>query len=350
MLLAGSFTRPVVYATEIIKDIAEGEGDLTKKLEILSKDELGELATWFNTFVDNLREIIRELADNTGIVDDSSTKLLDIATRMTASAEESYERANAVASSSEEMNTNFRTVAATMEETTNNTNVVSAATEEMTSTINEIAKHSEMARSITEGAVKQAANASEKMNHLGNEASDIGAVTESITDISEQTNLLALNATIEAARAGEAGKGFAVVANEIKELARQTADATANIKARITGIQNTTTETVGEIKDIATVIDNINEIINTIATAIEEQSATTQEIANNIAQTSLGIQEVNNNISQGTSVINEITQDIASVNTSVGEISNISNEVKYSVDELNQMAFKLNEIIGRFKI
>ncbi len=350
LFLAGSIAKPVVYATEMIKDIAEGEGDLTKKLEILSKDELGDLARWFNAFVDNLRKIIQELAENAGVVDDSSAKLLGIATGMAGSAEETSVRAGAVARASEEMNTSFHAVAVTMEETTDNTNMVATATEEMTSTINEIAKHSEKARSITEGAVKQAAHASEKVNHLGKEASDIGTVTEEITEISEQTNLLALNATIEAARAGEAGKGFAVVANEIKELARQTADATAGIKTRISGIQATTRETVSEIKSISGVIDEINEIIYTIATAIEEQSAATQEISNNISQTSQGIQEVNQTVSQGTKVINKITQDIVSVNTSAGEISESSSQVKLSVDELKQLAVHLNEIIGRFKI
>lgn len=93
-----------------------------------------------------------------------------------------------------------------------------------------------------------------------------------ITEISEQTNLLALNATIEAARAGEAGKGFAVVANEIKELARQTADATSEIKEQIEGIQGSTSGTVSEIDEILKVINDVNEIVSNIATAVEEQS------------------------------------------------------------------------------
>ncbi|MCP4718095.1 MAG: methyl-accepting chemotaxis protein, partial [Desulfobacteraceae bacterium] len=204
-----------------LKDIAQGDGDLTKQLEISSDDELGELSKWFNTFLGNLQQIIADIASNSSTVDTSSGKLLDIATTLATSAEDSSNRARTVAAASEEMGANMNSIAQTMETTMNNTSMVAAAAEEMTATINEIAKNSEKARSISAQAVDQASTASTKMTDLGTAAKSIGAVTETINDISEQTNLLALNATIEAARAGEAGKGFAVVANEIKDLANQ---------------------------------------------------------------------------------------------------------------------------------
>jgi methyl-accepting chemotaxis protein len=188
------------------------------------------------------------------------------------------------------------------------------------------------------------------MDQLGNAANSIGKVIETITDISEQVNLLALNATIEAARAGDAGKGFAVVANEIKELAKQTAGATLDIKKQIEGIQGTTDGTVTSINEISQVIANVNEIVSTIATAVDEQSAATGEIASNIKQASQGIQEVNQNVNQSSSVSAEITEDIATVNQTTTDISNNSGQLSASAGELQRMAAEMNGIVGAFKI
>ena len=353
IILAGviglSITLPINAAVASLKDIAEGEGDLTKKLPANSNDEVGELARWFNIFLGKLQGIIREISVNAGVVDESSGKLLNISSSLANSAGATSTKASNVAGASDEMTANMQRVASTMEETTSNTGMVAAAVEEMAATINEIAQNSEKARSISEAAVQQASAASIKMADLGKAANAISAVTETITEISEQTNLLALNATIEAARAGEAGKGFAVVANEIKELARQTAAATAEIKGKIDGVQGTTAETIKEIGSIASIINNINEIIATIATAIEEQSVATNEISNSVTQASEGIGEVNHNIAEGTMVIEQISREIADVNVSAGEISDNSRNIEKSADELRQLAAKLNAIIGRFK-
>ncbi len=123
-------------------------------------------------------------------------------------------------------------------------------------------------------------------------------MTETIADISAQTNLLALNATIEAARAGEAGKGFAVVANEIKDLAKQTAQATGEIKERIDGIQHSTNVTVTGIKKISDIITEIDTIVSGIAVSLDEQSATMTELTSNIVQAGEGISEVSENVAQ----------------------------------------------------
>jgi methyl-accepting chemotaxis protein len=347
-LISGKVTKPINAIVSGLKDIAEGEGDLTKRLTIASKDELGELVKWFNTLLGKLQNIIRDISTHAGVVDGSSEYLLDISTKLASNAEATSSRTNAVAAASEEMHTNMSYVAQAMEDTTGNTSMVAAAVEEMSATINEIATSSEKARSISAKAVDQASSASTKMNELGQAADAISAVTETITEISEQTNLLALNATIEAARAGEAGKGFAVVANEIKELAKQTAFATAEIKGKIDGVQGTTKETVEQIEQITTVINEINDIIAGIATAIEEQSVATSEISNNVGQASTGIEEVNMKISEGTTVIDEINREIADVSSTTSDISENSAEIKQSADKLKTLANELNAMLSRF--
>ena len=345
-----SVTSSINRTIAMLKDIAQGEGDLTMRLDAKSKDEVGELGFWFNTFIEKLQGIVKRIAENSSQVSGSSNQLSTIARQLSAGAEDTSQRAATVATASEEMTANLNNVAAAMEESSTNTNMVASAAEEMTSTINEIAENAERARDVSSKAVAQAKSASEKMGELGDAAQKISMVTETITEISEQTNLLALNATIEAARAGEAGKGFAVVANEIKVLARQTAQATLNIKRQIDDVQRTTRLTVTEIDQISDVISGVNDIVGTIATAVEEQTAATREIANNISQASQGIQEVNENVSQSSTVASDITQDIAKVNSAATGISERSKEVQASSEDLQRMAAELNTIVGSFKI
>ena len=181
-------------------------------------------------------------------------------------------------------------------------------------------------------------------------AQEVGKVTAVINEISEQTNLLALNATIEAARAGEAGKGFAVVANEIKELARQTAEATQDIRRIIEEIQGSTGATVDEIREVTSVIEEVSELITTVAAAIEEQTATTREIAGSVAQASHGIAEINENISQSSSVAGEISADIAEVSALAGELTESSSQVNNSAGDLGGLGERLKSIVLRFKL
>jgi methyl-accepting chemotaxis protein len=349
-LIARLITRPVNAMVDGLKDIAEGEGDLTKRLDETAKDELGDLASWFNTFMGKLQHLIKEMAQNATVLETSSDTLAQLSSQMSTSAEDMSARSNTVAAAVEEMSSNINNVAAAMEQSSTNVGVVAASAEEMSSTINEIARNAEKARSISDQAVLTAKGSSEQMDALGKAADGVGKVVETITEISEQVNLLALNATIEAARAGDAGKGFAVVANEIKELAKQTSNATQDIKGKIANIQASTNGAVSGIDEISKVIRTINEIVATIASAVEEQSSATQEIANNIAQVSNGVQEVNENVNQSSTVATQISRDISTVNQSAGEMASSSGQVQVSAEDLRQIAQQLNSIVSSFKV
>ncbi len=344
-----SIVRPINAAVAGLKDIAQGEGDLTMRLEDSGKDEVGELARWFNTFIEKLQGIIGDIAGGVETLSSSSTELSAISEQMSQGVTNCSEKSNTVAAAAEEMSANMNNVAAAMEESSTNTNMVATAAKEMSSTIGEIAQNAEKARSISDEATHKASSASTNMDQLGEAANAIGKVIETITDISEQVNLLALNATIEAARAGEAGKGFAVVANEIKELAKQTAAATQDIKEKIEDIQGTTSMTVGQIGEITEVITNVNDVVATIATAVEEQSAATKDIADNVAQASQGIQEVNENVNQSSTVLGEISEDIAGVSMSMNEMSTSSSQVNLSAQELSKLSESLKGMVDQFK-
>jgi methyl-accepting chemotaxis protein len=237
-----------------------------------------------------------------------------------------------------------------MEQATTNLRSVATATEEMTATISEIAGNSEKARRITGQAVAQADSISSAVRALGQSAQEIGKVTETITSISNQTNLLALNATIEAARAGAAGKGFAVVATEIKELAKQTAAATEDIKDKIAGVQNSTSSTVEDIEKVMGVIREISDIVTTIATAIEEQSVVTKDIASNISQATMGVDDANQRVSQTSTVAQTVAQDISGVSMAGVNITDGSQQVLSSAQELSRLAEQLRSMVLGFKL
>ncbi len=348
LFVSGTVTKPVAKAVGFAEKMSQG--DFTQTLEIKQKDEIGVLAGALNSMVSNLGGMFKEIATGVGTLDASSKELSNISHHMSEGANNTSSKSNTVSAAAEEMSSNMDSVAATMEETATNVGLVASAAEQMTASINEIAQNTEKARSIAAQAVSESDEATEQINELGKAANEIGKVTEAITEISEQTNLLALNATIEAARAGEAGKGFAVVANEIKELARQTAEATGEIKKEIDGVQRSTEGTVVQIEQISKVINQVNEIVETIATAVEEQSVTTKEIAGNVVQASQGIQEVTQNVTQATTVTGEMTRDISEVNQASGEIANSSSQVNMSAQELSGLAEQLKEAVGRFKV
>ncbi len=342
--------RPVNSVIAGLEDITKGEGDLTRRLEVSTNDELGQLAAVFNTFIEKLHAMIKDITGGVGTLSHSSTDLFTIAEQLAHGAHHTSKTSNSAAQATEALAMNMTSVSAAMEQSSTNLNIVATAVEEMNSTINEIAKSAENARGVSEQAVIKVTDSSGNMEELTVAASAIGKIVETITEISEQVNLLSLNATIEAARAGEAGKGFAVVANEIKELARQTSAATGDIKDKVQRIQESSSNTMTGIGEIKTVIDNVNDIVHMIATAVEEQNVATREIAENLVQASAGIEEVNQTVSQSSASAGEIEKNIEAVSKSAADIDQGGRQIQSSSESLAQLAEKLNTMVGQFKV
>jgi len=336
--------------TSSMRDIAEGEGDLTRRLVDNHEDEIGELRKWFNVFVERIQGIIKDVAKGSLELDSASNKLASLSENMKQDAEQTSLMAVKATQSSEETNINMNSVAAAMEEAATNINMVATAAEEMNVTVEQISENTTQAQAITVNAVEQTKNASKQVGELGLAAVGIGKVLETISEISAQVNLLALNATIEAARAGESGKGFAVVANEIKDLAKQTAEATGEIKIKIEGIQNSTQGTASNIEQITQIVNKVNILVTTIATSIEEQSHATHEIASNVSQASEGITEVNENVAQSNVSIGAIAKEIDEVTIASNKISENSGLVNESAEKLSQLSKQLTVMVGRFKV
>ena len=346
-LLIRSIVKPILQTAKFADELANG--DFTHKIHIKQNDEIGQMAQALNTMVDKLGKTIREVVGGSNSLLFASNDLSAVSQNLSDTSKDASSRSSSVAAAAEEMSTGFQSISAAMEQSSTNVSMIASATEEMSATVNEIITSAKKARIITDGAVRQSSETSIKMASLGESAKKISTVTETITEISEQTNLLALNATIEAARAGEAGKGFAVVANEIKELARQTASATVDIKNQIDEMQTTTGDTISQIEKISEVISEINSAINSISIAVEEQSSATKEIASNIAQSSQGILEVNGNVLQSTEVAHEIAREITGLHSAADGISVASSQVNISAQDLAKLAKKLATVVEQFQ-
>jgi len=346
MVIAGISSR-----INIMKRFCEvfGKGDLTARSKVSGTDELGQMGASLDTMAGGLQNVISEISSDAVNLDGTSGDLLSISNQVSSDCENSSSRANSVAAATEEMSSNMTSVAAAVEETATNVSTMADAINTMTDTIKTITDDTEAARAKTSEAVSQSNSASQRVDELGKAATEISKVTEAITEISEQTNLLALNATIEAARAGEAGKGFAVVANEIKDLAKQTADATLDIRAKIETIQGSTDNTVSEIGTIVDIINTVDGLVSGVAVALEEQANSALEIAENVDQASAGIMEVTENVAQSSVVSQEVATDITDVNNDITGINNASGEMSSKAGVLSTLASTLSDRVSRFK-
>jgi len=340
--------RPLAGAVHYVDVVSRG--NLSGELEpgyLGRADEIGVLARAMQKMSVNLGLMIREISEKTKVLSHASEQLLASSAQMTSGSRNASEKAHSVAAAAEQMSLNVTSVAVWMEQATTNLAHVTSATQQMTFTIGEIAGNSGKARCITDEATRHASRITEQIHQLGQAATEIGRVTQTINKISSQTNLLALNATIEAARAGASGKGFGVVANEIKALALQVAAATEDIKTRITAIQSSTSSGITEVDKITRVINEVNEIVGSIAAAIEEQAVVTKEIAQSIGEASLGVKDANTRMAETSQVSRIIAKDIVDVDQVACEMASGGDSLRLKATELSTVAEQLRSTVSR---
>jgi methyl-accepting chemotaxis protein len=334
--LSNIFSKPISGIVERIKDISEGEGDLTKRIQVNTKDEIGELAQAFNMFVDKLQNMIRQIAGTTNLLNNSVTLINSLSNKVADGAEQQSNKATVVAVASEEMSSTI------MQNSSNTNDAV-----ELTRSAHEAVR---MGRYVVNDTKKgldrissMVSESAQTILELGKTTAQIGRVVEVINDITDQINLLSLNASIEAATAGEYGRGFAVVAEEIKKLAERTNQSTTEITLMIEKIQKAMADsirsmergtkevergrelgnkTVEAFNDILQANNQVMEMISSISTASNEQNRTAEEISNNI-------------------------ENIATIAKTTAEGVR---KIDIETDELSAQTNTLKSLVGQFKL
>ncbi|PKK88374.1 MAG: hypothetical protein CVV64_18990 [Candidatus Wallbacteria bacterium HGW-Wallbacteria-1] len=346
--LASSFSAPILSLLQGFSRMATG--DLTVSVTSDRTDEFGTLASSFNQFVRRINHIVENIANCSRGMGTAAEDLNITSSKLSNVSAEMAEQSETVAFSADGMSHRMVDVSTSSKQSSDNITMVATSTEQMTSTIEEIAVSTEKVLGVTADAVYRSDMARGQVNQLKAAAMEINNVIDMIIDIADQTKLLALNAAIEAARAGEAGKGFTVVANEVKELAKQTNDATTDIRERIQAIQDSTDKTIQEIHEVNRVINVVNDFVKNIASAAEEQTITTRDIAKNIGQAATGVNGISSTISGAADATMEMAGEIVKVKGISTGVRQMSTEVSKSAANLTKMSEALNEIVSHFQL
>jgi len=336
IFITGTITKPIHGLVAMLKDIAEGEGDLTKRMEINAENEVGEMAKWFNRFVDKLHDIVFQVKVNIKEVAAAADEISSTSAQMASGAEEQTTQATQVAASVQEMTTAI---------IQNSKNAIQSAkiTEQAKAEACEGAKAMQATQEEMDEIVESTARTGNIIQSLSGRAGQIGEIIQAIDDIADQTNLLALNAAIEAARAGEQGQGFAVVADEVRKLAERTTTATKEIVETIQAIQEDTKEASLSMAEAYAVVNKGKMATVKTETVLNEIIASVTQAMDIVGQIATASEQMS-------SGAEEISKNVAAISTVTTQSTKGAEQMAVSAERLNQQADGLLKIANQFTL
>ena len=341
---------PLRTAAEHMRNMAQGDGDLTRRIQRTGLVETDRIGEEFNHFAEVTRGMVAAVVERTDPMHKAAEALQRVSVELDRSSEIVSSRALSTGSEVLRMGQEAESAFLAVEQSGSNLERIAAAVEQMNASISEVAHGATLSRSTGLEALDSAREAGSFVSELAKASQEIEKVIEIIVEISEQTKLLALNATIEAARAGEAGRGFAVVAGEVKELAKGTAEATEDIRTRVGRMKGATGGAVDRIARIQDVIGRSSQMQATIAASVEEQSSSTREIASSLGEVVSGVRSVRQNLGtvvQGVKQVGAEMEEVAGVSTRLREEAL---KVRESSGRLAQLADGVKSLLGRFRV
>ena len=330
-----SLSQPLVRLSNTMQTLSQGEGDLTRRLDITSQDEIGQTSNAFNQFMDKLRGMFHEVKHHAGVLHESVNQLAIVSAQVESNARQQADAASATSATVEQVTVSISHIASNLQEVENTAKKNGEIASQVAALVNTTAKEIDTAATAVQSL-------SGTLGVLNQRSEQISSIANVISDIADQTNLLALNAAIEAARAGEQGRGFAVVADEVRKLAERTGNATQEITQMIAAIQT-------EMRAATSGMEDANSQINNGVSMAQEASRAISAIHQNAQNVMSAIAEISRATTEQSLASNDIAQHVEQISTMAQQTDQAVQQAIHTTQSISVLAGELGQQVNRFR-